>query len=500
MRRLPKLTAGSSVWRLPISARAAGTLAEAFLEDDLAERGRRLSDMLSGEPSLVLWCVCRAKRWQAESPGGIADLADWLGTHGLEVLRWSDDESRIRTSADGQQQRRWAELSRTAVLTARRAARLADGEEPNLAYLCGLLHGAGLWLASSGSPISLSECAPGTSCMPAWLVQFLRELEEVPPRTFRARTIARAIEALRESPGEASETEAGPQLVASGPPITKSSTADDGRTDEGIEISSLLPALIRKLSRLQQLETDFQKTLDNEKLEALKEFAYGASHEINNPLANISTRAQTLLREEKDPERRRKLAVINSQAFRAHELIADMMLFARPPELHLAPVNLTALVDQVIEEVACEAEDQGTDMLRVTSDDPVVITADEGHLAVALKALVTNSLEALSAGGRIEFFVEPSKEPPVDSEGDQWVQIHVSDTGPGLSEQIRRHLFDPYFSGREAGRGLGLGLSKCWRIVTEHGGRIEVGGRPDCGTTFTIRLPVEACPKIRTAG
>jgi signal transduction histidine kinase len=249
-----------------------------------------------------------------------------------------------------------------------------------------------------------------------------------------------------------------------------------------------LPALLQKLARLRQLESDFQKSLETEKLESLKALAYGASHEINNPLANISTRAQTLLREETDPERRRKLAVINGQAFRAHELIADMMLFARPPELRPASIDLTAMVDQVIAELALEAEDQGTVIQRVTSDDAVVATADGGHLSVALRALCTNSLEALSAGGRIDIFIQHC-EPPENSAGGAWVEILVSDTGPGIPIQARGHLFDPYFSGREAGRGLGLGLSKTWRIVDEHGGRIEVDSRPEQGTTFAIRLP-----------
>ena len=80
----------------------------------------------------------------------------------------------------------------------------------------------------------------------------------------------------------------------------------------------MLPHVVTRLQRLAQLESQFQETLEHEKLESLRQFAYGASHEINNPLANISTRAQTLLREETNPERRRKLATINAQAFRAH--------------------------------------------------------------------------------------------------------------------------------------------------------------------------------------
>ena len=87
----------------------------------------------------------------------------------------------------------------------------------------------------------------------------------------------------------------------------------------------------RRLRQSAQLETDFDERLQTAKLDSLKEFAYGAGHELNNPLANIASRAQTLLREETHPDRRRRLAAINTQAFRAHEMLADMMLFARPP-------------------------------------------------------------------------------------------------------------------------------------------------------------------------
>ncbi|MCH5375008.1 MAG: ATP-binding protein, partial [Planctomycetes bacterium] len=146
-----------------------------------------------------------------------------------------------------------------------------------------------------------------------------------------------------------------------------------------------------------------------------------------------------------------------------------------------------------------EADAQGTAVVRVTADSPMQISADADYLAVALKALCTNSLEAVRRGGRIEVFVQQSANSAKDEACGTWVEILVSDTGPGISPEVRRHLFDPYFSGREAGRGLGLGLSKCWRIVTEHGGRIDVTSQPGSGTTFTILLPAEACPSTPTA-
>lgn len=256
---------------------------------------------------------------------------------------------------------------------------------------------------------------------------------------------------------------------------------------EGTPTDHPLPRLIWKLRRLKQLEEQFAATLEHEKLASLKELAYGASHEINNPLANISTRAQTLLRDETDSERRRKLATINAQAFRAHEMIADMMLFAHPPEPQFEQVVVQDVVDQVVAELQTAARAQGTDLVHVRDETPILIRADEGHLLVALQALGRNSLEAIAAGGAVEFAVRGVTSP--DDATVRHVQIAVRDTGPGISAEVRRHIFDPFYSGREAGRGLGFGLSKCWRIVTMHGGSIDVDSQPGRGATFCIRLP-----------
>jgi signal transduction histidine kinase len=504
MRRLPKLSAGRSVWTLPLSETAAGVLAEAFLFLPAADSQAAvdLIRILHDEPPLVLWAVCRADRWQHSPPPDIASVAHWLLDSGLQALQWGVDERALTTSADDRERARWCRLAVESVAVAQAASRLAGNDNPEQLYLLGLLHAAPQWLSICGAPVSVPGCKPGTSCLPAWLVQFLQETAEVPPRTFRARIVSQAVRTLPaavETTAVGDADRGGDQHAAPAQPELSAAMRMRQRwLAADTRCGNLLPALMGKLQRLGQLENDFQRTLETEKLESLKALAYGASHEINNPLANISTRAQTLLREETDPERRRKLSVINSQAFRAHELIADMMLFARPPELVPRPANLTAIVDEALAEIAHEAQDQGTVVERITSDDPVPATVDAGHLAVAIRAVCTNSLEAVGSGGRIEIFVQAC-DPPADSTGGPWVEILVSDTGPGIPLEVRGHLFDPYFSGREAGRGLGLGLSKTWRIVTEHGGRIDVESQPNHGTTFAIRLPRDACPTVRTA-
>ena len=220
---------------------------------------------------------------------------------------------------------------------------------------------------------------------------------------------------------------------------------------------------------------------ESEKLAALAEFAAGAGHEINNPLAVIAGRAQLLLRDETVPERRRDLALINSQAMRIYEMIADLRLFANPPELERQSLDLTVLLGKVLEEMRSLAAQQGTSVVVNAGSDAILIDGDPVQLAVAVKALCQNALEALGNGGRVEV--------AMDGNG-QCASIVVADDGPGITPQQRPHIFEPFYSARQAGRGVGMGLSKCWRIVTQHGGRIEVASPPSGGAVFTIRLPI----------
>ena len=244
------------------------------------------------------------------------------------------------------------------------------------------------------------------------------------------------------------------------------------------ELAALLPRVLQSLERLDSLERDYAGELLREKLASMQALAYGASHEINNPLANIAARAQTLLVQEHDPQRRRSLATINAQAFRAHEMIADLMLFAKPPAPRVASVDLGALADQVVAELAEAAAAQGTELSHIVGGSAhVEVQADEVQIGVALRALCQNALEAVRRDGHVRVSASTADGVP---------QLQVSDSGPGLTAEARKHLFDPFYSGREAGRGLGLGLSKVWRIMELHGGQVLVDSQPERETTFTL--------------
>lgn len=241
-----------------------------------------------------------------------------------------------------------------------------------------------------------------------------------------------------------------------------------------------LPRLTYRLADLADLEEEFDAALQSSKLDAMKELAYGASHEVNNPLANISGRAQTLLRDEKDPRRRRLLEAIDTQALRAHEMISDLMLFARPPAIERQECDLAGILQSATSELSQLARQGQIVITTAIPDFAVTASVDPTQFTVAVKALVQNAIEAIGQDGEVNVLLlqQPNH-----------TQIQVADTGPGMSDRERNHLFDPFFSGREAGRGLGFGLSKCWRIVTEHGGTVQVETPAAGGAVFTIEIP-----------
>ena len=237
---------------------------------------------------------------------------------------------------------------------------------------------------------------------------------------------------------------------------------------------------------------DFESRLLEEKMASMKQLAYGASHEINNPLANISTRAQTLLSVEQDPEKRNKLAVIYEQAIRAHEMISDMMLFAHPPAIELEMVSVRTLIRKILSELEPALAANPSVDLRVTVGAGVErIEVDVNQFCVALKNLIQNSIEAIASSGKPVVQFKGQVEVRFE-ESESGLEVSVWDNGQKIIGAVRRHLFDPFYSGREAGRGLGFGLSKVWAIAKLHGGSIEFDDQVKSGTRFVLRLPQQS--------
>lgn len=234
--------------------------------------------------------------------------------------------------------------------------------------------------------------------------------------------------------------------------------------------------------RLESLHIRFSTALESAKREAIYQLAYGLSHEINNPLANIAARARVLAEDESDPQRKFMLAAIVDQAMRGCEMIADLMLVARPPKLDMLELDLGELLRETIEKCRPWATQRSVNLSMECIATDCCVEGDAIALREAIWCLLRNSLEAVTRDGRIEVSIECL-------DRDALLILEFRDSGPGLSAEALEHCFDPYFSGREAGRGLGLGLAKAERIISLHRGRICIANGSAGGCVARIELP-----------
>jgi hypothetical protein len=510
MRPLPVLSVGSLRWRLPMADSTAAGLLDLLLGGAAKDRAVAAEGLLRDDPPFALWtalCVV-GEGDDSESPlvASPADLSPWLSEQALRLLRWDKSDTfsfetplpefAASLAHDHEEQDTVAEVAGNLVASAAQKARLAT------------------WLATTAA--DRAGVAPDPSAGFELAIALAAVLEDaeawcsvavdrgLPPSAASAEdSIRPVVQSLRRSPSlrQASEfVEQAKAVLRDGgrglPDVVAAEDALEQAAGQATQAAQdcrqrwlrplpgpwrWLPQVRAKLARLETLQGRFSEQLEREKLDALAELAAGAGHEINNPLAVIAGRAQLFLRDETDPERRRELALMNAQAKRVYEMIADMRLFARPPQPEHERFDLVALVDRVIDSLEPELARRAIELARGGDSAPLEIDADPTQLTVALEAMCKNAQEAIGHEGQI---VITLRDGPTD------VAIEVRDTGPGIPPAVRKHLFDPFYSAREAGRGLGFGLSKCWRIVvTNHGGRIEVDDPPGGGARLRMVLP-----------
>jgi signal transduction histidine kinase len=221
--------------------------------------------------------------------------------------------------------------------------------------------------------------------------------------------------------------------------------------------------------------------LHKDKLDALSQFAAGAGHELNNPLAVVVGRAQLLLARSEDPETTRSLRIILNQAGRAHRILRDLMFVARPPAQRPRACRPSELFRLSLRDLQGDCESRGI-RLHADLEEPGPTTwADPDALRHLAEILLKNALDATPPGGKIEARSLTHKDEIVWS---------IMDTGKGLSATDAVHLFDPFYCGRQAGRGLGLGLPRAARIVELLGGRLRYSSNPGHGAVFHVHVPL----------
>ncbi len=219
-------------------------------------------------------------------------------------------------------------------------------------------------------------------------------------------------------------------------------------------------------------------------MEAMAEFAAGAGHEINNPLGSIVGQTQLLLKQEEQTSRRQALATIGSQAWRIRDMIGDCMLFARPPVAELEDCELSELVRQAAMKTVHSLE-QLPDCVRFDLPSmPLSGYVDPSQIRTLVNHLVRNAIEgSCNTANGVDISIALEKEANA-------IILTIEDQGVGvIDERHQRHLFDPFYSGRQAGRGIGFGLPVCWQIARNHGGLILHEDPDSGGARFVVVLP-----------
>jgi signal transduction histidine kinase len=238
----------------------------------------------------------------------------------------------------------------------------------------------------------------------------------------------------------------------------------------------------RVVERTKELKEAQAQLVQAQKLAALGQLGAGVAHEINNPLGGVIGHVQLLLADhgpgDKDHE---ALAHIEEGARRASQVVQNLLRFSVQ---HKEPVRSAVDVNKLIKDTLSLTSTLLVDQ-KITLDmqlDGTVprLRADAGQLAQVLLNLVSNARTAMPQGGKLSVRTAKS---------DGKVALAVADTGRGIDPTIRERIFEPFFTTKDEWSNVGLGLSVSWRIVDEHGGKIDVESEPGRGSTFTVWLP-----------
>lgn len=253
---------------------------------------------------------------------------------------------------------------------------------------------------------------------------------------------------------------------------------------------------VRLLERLHRNQEDFsqalwknqqvnQQLVQAERLAAVGQLAAGAAHEINNPLAIISARAQLLELKEQDEKRKKELSVISQQIDRISKILSNLMDFARPVPPKLKDVDIHAVLDRVLEFVGSSFVTHGIGLEKKYDPAMVRIKADPSQLEQVFLNLVINARHAMEKTGGV-LTVSTNL-----AEDGTTAIIKVADQGSGISRENMKRIFDPFFTTKEEGKGTGLGLSTSLGIINSHFGKIDIDSTLGKGTVFTVELPVD---------
>jgi len=247
---------------------------------------------------------------------------------------------------------------------------------------------------------------------------------------------------------------------------------------------TLIYELIQSREKLESSYADLRASKDevvrSEKLAFTGRIAASIAHEIRNPLTNVIISVQHLAKAFKASDPRVKhVEIVLRNAERINYLITELLNCARPPKLDMRTHDIHKLLENVLESTKAKIASQKIKVIKSFASKPAVISLDKEQMERAFLNIVINAVEAMPKAGQLTILTEHNENILV---------VKIQDTGKGIPDGDIIRIFDPFFSSKQG--GVGLGLTICYGVIVSHHGTIEVESKLKAGTTFTISLPV----------
>jgi signal transduction histidine kinase len=221
--------------------------------------------------------------------------------------------------------------------------------------------------------------------------------------------------------------------------------------------------------------------IESEKLTSIGLLAAGVAHEVNTPLAVVSSYSQMLYKQlRQDDPKAKILDKIIKQSFRASEIVNSLLNFSRTSGSEFRLVDLHGVVSDTLSLLEHQFKTSKVRIKREFGTSVPQVLGNPGKLQQVFLNLFINAKDAMPDGG--ELVIRTSSQ-------DSVFRVEVVDTGVGIAEEHLKKVYDPFFTTKELGRGTGLGLSVTYGIIQEHSGKITVDSNPGHGTRFTLEFP-----------
>ncbi|MBI4686713.1 MAG: hypothetical protein HY756_02890 [Nitrospirae bacterium] len=258
--------------------------------------------------------------------------------------------------------------------------------------------------------------------------------------------------------------------------------------DRRDEIGELQKSCLWMLHRLKEADKEHKKTLEvlaqTEKMVSIGRLASGVAHEINNPLGAITLCFKNLIESDiRDFKKEELIIAIDDGLQKIKGITGQLLDFSRITVTEKKPVDVNDLINHLLVLLNYSASRKNIKIVSDLSGDIPKILMDENKMTQVFLNIMLNALQAMDRGGVLTIKTKRDN---------GFCEVFVNDTGTGISPDVLPNVFDPFFTTKGIGEGTGLGLSVSKGIVDQHGGTIEISSEVDAGTTFKVKLPIEA--------